>query len=447
MEPVFLREEYFGGILYSQRIPGAVPIPEPHWSSISGASDVSGADALRGALRNGSDGRLASLVDQCRYHGAFDSELRLRHEVFRQAHPLVGGVLSAPLRAYLHITEHCNLKCQHCMFACGSQLEKTPEMKTEQIFEVLRRLQGVRCPELRITGGEPTLRRDLAMIVTEAKRRGFYVMINTNGVFGQSVQERIAEAGPHELIFSLDGRPEHHDLIRGRSAFERLEKNLRFFSQQREQSPGSAELTVNFTFGRHNAMDLEWVIRFAAGLGVHVNLMPVRPFGAACNLPDVCLAPAEFMSFTEQVARLRGCQEVIESGIRIIHKNFDLESRSPDARDQPTPFDRSSCGASTFGLGINPDGRTNACGFLAKDSRFVGPSLLDLPFEEIWYSPPIHGFRCIVRIGCESCEHYRVSCSGGCKAMALASGGGRREALSGPDPYCYADRLARRRTP
>ena len=437
MLDTFFRHEYFGGVLYSQKIPGLVPIEEPHWSLVTAAVTFTGAEGLRAALARPDAETLRAVVARCARLGAIDDAGRVTCEVFRAPYPLVRGVLSGPIRAYLHITGRCNLKCAHCMFACGRGRASTPEMSRAELRRLLEVLRDVRCPELRITGGEPTVRPDLPAFMAEARQMGFYVMLNTNGVFGDATCDRLLDADPHELIVSLDGTPGRHDALRGAGAFDRLDRNLVVLAARRDAGNGSPVLTLNFTFGRHNADDLEWVVGFAARRRIHVNLMPLRPFGAArCNLMADMLTPAEFTAFTAWVDRLRADEQVRAAGIRIIHKNFDLNAPAGDARGVPPPFDRSSCGACSFGLGINPDGRANACGFLAGDPRFVGPNLLQVPFERVWYAPAIHAFRTVVKVPCEGCRHYRRACVGACKAMALATADGDWDGLSDNDPYC-----------
>jgi molybdenum cofactor biosynthesis enzyme MoaA len=69
----------------------------------------------------------------------------------------------------ISLTERCNLRCTYCMPEEGVQL--TPKQKLLTADEILRlaRLfvdQGV--TKIRLTGGEPTLRKDLLEIVRKS---------------------------------------------------------------------------------------------------------------------------------------------------------------------------------------------------------------------------------------------------------------------------------------
>jgi len=70
--------------------------------------------------------------------------------------------------SYLRIslTERCNLRCQYCMPEEGVPLTPTPQLLTAREVVWLGRLfasQGI--DKIRLTGGEPLLRKDLREIV------------------------------------------------------------------------------------------------------------------------------------------------------------------------------------------------------------------------------------------------------------------------------------------
>lgn len=74
---------------------------------------------------------------------------------------------------------HCNQKCLHC-YAAGQPLSKTEELDTKSWKHILHTLKKAGIPQITFTGGEPTLRSDLAELIKEAK--WFVTRLNTNGV-------------------------------------------------------------------------------------------------------------------------------------------------------------------------------------------------------------------------------------------------------------------------
>src|SRR5579872_1306309 len=94
------------------------------------------------------------------------------------------GRIATDLRVSL--TDRCNLRCSYCMPPEGLQWLPQPEVLTgEEVSRLIRvgvELLGIR--EVRFTGGEPLLRRDLTAIVaaTAALDPRPEISLTTNGI-------------------------------------------------------------------------------------------------------------------------------------------------------------------------------------------------------------------------------------------------------------------------
>ncbi len=86
--------------------------------------------------------------------------------------------LSAPYRMDLALTYRCNNNCSHCY---NARERNSPELNTERWKQIIDKLWDIGIPHLVFTGGEPTLRDDLAELVRYAEQRGFVTGLNTNG--------------------------------------------------------------------------------------------------------------------------------------------------------------------------------------------------------------------------------------------------------------------------
>lgn len=120
----------------------------------------------------------------------------------------------------LYVTMRCNAKCDHCF--CWEDLNVgIPEMSIEQIGKLAESTPPLNT--LLLTGGEPTLRRDLPQIFDAFARRNKVrtVFVNSNGLKPDLIEELIREmksAHPNvglDFQISLDGLQETHDKIRG----------------------------------------------------------------------------------------------------------------------------------------------------------------------------------------------------------------------------------------
>jgi cyclic pyranopterin phosphate synthase len=105
------------------------------------------------------------------------------------------------------VTDKCNFRCTYCMPAEGLQWLGREEILT---FEEIARLVGVLArlgvDEVRLTGGEPLVRRDVPLLVemlarTEGVRD---LSLTTNGVLLDRLAEPLVEAGLRRINVSLD---------------------------------------------------------------------------------------------------------------------------------------------------------------------------------------------------------------------------------------------------
>ncbi|MBU7025062.1 MAG: radical SAM protein, partial [Theionarchaea archaeon] len=78
----------------------------------------------------------------------------------------------APNSIDYHITMRCNLACSHCGFYERMvRDEPTPELSTEEWYQILEQLDANGVMQILITGGEPLLRDDLFDVVSFAARK------------------------------------------------------------------------------------------------------------------------------------------------------------------------------------------------------------------------------------------------------------------------------------
>jgi uncharacterized radical SAM superfamily Fe-S cluster-containing enzyme len=87
-----------------------------------------------------------------------------------------------PTLVEIEVTQRCNLRCPVCFMSAESENTDMPLDRLESCIETIARTAGTDTG-VQLTGGEPTLRPDLAQIVRRVRERGFWgVEVNTNGV-------------------------------------------------------------------------------------------------------------------------------------------------------------------------------------------------------------------------------------------------------------------------
>jgi len=105
------------------------------------------------------------------------------------------------------VTDKCNFRCRYCMPAEGLEwLGRDEVLSFEEMARLVRVLAAMGVDEVRLTGGEPLVRRDLPVLVgmlagTPGVRD---LSLTTNGVLLDRFAEPLVEAGLRRLNVSLD---------------------------------------------------------------------------------------------------------------------------------------------------------------------------------------------------------------------------------------------------
>jgi cyclic pyranopterin phosphate synthase len=120
----------------------------------------------------------------------------------------VVDTLGRPLRNLrLSVTDRCNLRCRYCMPETDYVWLPKPDMlRFEEISRLVAIFVGLGVDKIRLTGGEPLLRRDLPhlveLIATQRDLRD--LALTTNGVLLADQAEALERAGLARVTVSLD---------------------------------------------------------------------------------------------------------------------------------------------------------------------------------------------------------------------------------------------------
>jgi len=124
--------------------------------------------------------------------------------------------LGRPLRDLrISVTDRCNLRCAYCMPAAvfGADYAFLPReeiLSFEEIERVVRVMTGLGIRKVRLTGGEPLLRRDLPKLVRRlaAVPRLEDLALTTNGLLLAGAAPELRRAGLQRITVSLDALDE-----------------------------------------------------------------------------------------------------------------------------------------------------------------------------------------------------------------------------------------------
>jgi cyclic pyranopterin phosphate synthase len=121
--------------------------------------------------------------------------------------PLVDGWGREIKSLRVSVTDKCNFRCRYCMPADGLEWLRRDEILTfEEIAQLVHVVASMGVNEIRLTGGEPLVRRDLPRLVAllAATPGVDDLSVTTNGVLLDRLAEPLVEAGLRRLNVSLD---------------------------------------------------------------------------------------------------------------------------------------------------------------------------------------------------------------------------------------------------
>lgn len=108
---------------------------------------------------------------------------------------------------YLRISllEKCNLRCTYCMPADGIELSpKASLMTADEIFSIAQTFVENGVDKIRLTGGEPLLRKDFPEIASKLATLGVALSITTNGILIDRHIKTLKRYGINKINLSLD---------------------------------------------------------------------------------------------------------------------------------------------------------------------------------------------------------------------------------------------------
>lgn len=130
----------------------------------------------------------------------------------------------------ISVTDKCNFKCIYCFTHKNWKwLPHEEILRFEEIEKIVRVAAKLGVKRIRLTGGEPLLRKNIEFLVKKLSQiPGIEdLSLTTNGFFLESLGEKLKEAGLKRINISLDTlNREKFEKLTGVSAFEKVLKSI-----------------------------------------------------------------------------------------------------------------------------------------------------------------------------------------------------------------------------
>jgi len=336
-----------------------------------------------------------------------------------------------------HITDKCNLRCNHCY---QDDYTDFSDMPVEELKDIANELLSTlykwkKKGDISITGGEPFVRKGLFPFLEylELSQEICNLHILSNGtMITDEIVEKLKRLSKLESIqISLDGSsPETHDNIRGRGSFEKAIRGIRMFIRH------GIDVKVMFTLQRSNMKDVPSLIELAIKEGASgLTVERLVPMGSARDAKDSLLSPGELRDIFQYISDRADLEYEKGTQLRILKYRplwINIDPSRSKAESNTVPYKElgAVCSIGLDGLCILPDATVLACrrlpipiGNLKRDS-----------LEKIWFRSDLLWQirdKNNLKGKCNSCE-FVPRCSG-CRAIAYACTGD----YLAEDPQCW----------
>jgi cyclic pyranopterin phosphate synthase len=197
------------------------------------------------------------------------------------------------------VTDRCNLRCVYCMPEAGLPwIPKAEILSFEEIERIVRAAASVGVRSIRLTGGEPLVRRDLPRLVSRlALIPGIDdIALSTNGLLLAPLAAELRSAGLRRVNISLDTlRAERFAAIARRPGLERVLAGI-----DAALAAGLAPVKINCVVMRgQNDDELGAFAELTRDRAVFVRFIEVMPV-----LENVALAQASYLSAAAMLAAI-----------------------------------------------------------------------------------------------------------------------------------------------
>lgn len=178
----------------------------------------------------------------------------------------------------ISVIDRCNLRCVYCMPEDGLELTSREEILTYgEIVRVCRLMAELGIKKVKLTGGEPLIRRDLPQLIYRLKQiPGIEdVTLTTNAVLLEDLMEKLSEAGIDAINISLDTlNPQLCREITRRDPMEAVKRGIQAALAHPEIS-----LKINCVPLGLPEQDLTEIAQLARDHKIHVRFIEMMPIG------------------------------------------------------------------------------------------------------------------------------------------------------------------------
>lgn len=210
------------------------------------------------------------------------------------------------------VTDRCNLRCFYCMPEDGiHQLSPNEILSFEEICRVIKCSANLKINKIRITGGEPLVRKGLSKLIGDIKSISFIeeVSMSTNGVLLADNISDLAKAGLDRVNISLDTL--QRDKYKRITGFDSLARVMCGIESAVKYNMNTVKLNVVVSQDTNYSEIMDFV-KLAEDMPCIIRFIEMMPIGEGANYDF--LSNKEVKELINQHRKLTPLYEVVGNG-------------------------------------------------------------------------------------------------------------------------------------
>ncbi len=334
--------------------------------------------------------------------------------------PVVEACARAPVGLLAELTHRCPLQCPYC--SNPLELDRVnSELTTEQWQDVMRQAADLGILQIHLSGGEPTVRKDLEDIVEVAAKVGLYTNLITAGVtLTRDRLKRLKELGLDHVQLSIQDVDDVNA--------EKISAYKNGLAKKREVGKWVRELemplTVNAPIHRLNIENLPNIIDFAVELGAgRIEVANIQYYAWALK------NRAALMPTRTQVLK---SAEIVQEAKARLKGIMVFDFVVPDYYAKTPKPCMGGWGRGV--MNVTPQGRVLPCHASETVPGLIFDNVKDRRLADIWLNGQafqMYRGTSWMKEPCRSCPRAEID-FGGCRCQAMAFTGD----AAATDPAC-----------
>lgn len=186
------------------------------------------------------------------------------------------------------LLDACNFRCTYCMPAAATFAKAHDLLSPEEIHHIVGNLVSLGIEEVRLTGGEPTLRAELVEITRRLSELPLKKLgLTTNGLLLKRLIPDLKDTGLTSINISLDSLNRNN--FKTLARFDGLHDVLQGIDNALE---AGLQVKINTVLMKQNVSELEQFLDFARARKIEIRFLELMKIGVAIDQFEESFIPA-----------------------------------------------------------------------------------------------------------------------------------------------------------